>query len=119
MKTKRSTRNPSLPMEEAVSAMYTSMPWITAITAISVVVERIIPSSVRKLRSLLERSESKATEAASKKDAWDGFHVSERLFLRIRGSAEVCSKSRSTQSSTIPSSQKRGWRRAMNPTWPP
>jgi hypothetical protein len=39
------------------------------ITAISVVVARIIPSSVRKLRSLLERSESNATNADSRKDA--------------------------------------------------
>ena len=49
------------------------MPWITDITAIRVVVERMMPSRVRKLRSLLERSESKATEAASKKDAWEDF----------------------------------------------
>ena len=66
----RTARNPSVPMEEALSAMYTSMPWITHITAISVVVERIIPSSVRKLRSLLDRRESNATLAASRKDAW-------------------------------------------------
>jgi hypothetical protein len=38
-----------------------------------VVVEMMIPNSVRKLRSLLERSESNATEAASKNDAWDDF----------------------------------------------
>ena len=56
------------------------MPWITAITAINVVVERMMPSNVRKLRILLERRESKATEAASKKDAWDEFNGI-RLFL--------------------------------------
>ena len=49
--------------------MYTSMPWIMAITAISVVVARMIPSSVRKLRSFLERSESAAIAAASANDA--------------------------------------------------
>jgi hypothetical protein len=53
--------------------MYTSIPWITDITEIRVVVDKMIPSSVRKLRSLLVRSESMATEAASKKDAWEGF----------------------------------------------
>ena len=52
-------------------ATKTSIPWITDITAISVVVDRMMPSSVRKLRSLLARSESKATVAASKKEAWD------------------------------------------------
>ena len=70
-KATRSTRNPSLPMVEAVVAMKTSIPWITAMTAISVVVDRMIPSSVRKLRSLLDRSESSATEAASRKEARD------------------------------------------------
>src|SRR5579883_964628 len=58
-------------MLEAVVAMKTSMPWITAITEISVVVERMIPSRVRKLRSLLARRESSATAAASIKDAVD------------------------------------------------
>ena len=38
------------------------MPWIIDITAISVVVARMMPSRVRKLRSLLERSESAATD---------------------------------------------------------
>ena len=42
---------------------------MTDITAISVVVARMIPSSVRKLRSLLPRSEASATLAASCKDA--------------------------------------------------
>lgn len=45
------------------------MPWITDITAIRVVVARMIPSNVRKLRSLLERNESAATDAASRMDA--------------------------------------------------
>src|SRR6266581_9220076 len=47
------------------------MPWITAFTPIRVVVDRMIPSSVRKLRSLLERKESRATDAASRNDARD------------------------------------------------
>ena len=67
MNTKRSTRNPSLPMVEAVSAMYTSMPWITDMTAISVVVERIMPSSVRKLRSLLDRKRIERHRSGFKK----------------------------------------------------
>ena len=45
------------------------MPEITLITAISVVVARIIPSSVRKLRSLLPRSEWSAPFTASQNDA--------------------------------------------------
>src|ERR1700688_744604 len=45
------------------------MPWIMDMTAIKVVVARMMPSSVRKLRSLLERRESAATAAASRKDA--------------------------------------------------
>src|SRR5208337_4249974 len=40
-----------------------------AITAINVVVARMMPSSVRKLRSLLERRESAAIAAASRNDA--------------------------------------------------
>jgi hypothetical protein len=39
----------------------------------SVVVERIIPRRVRKLRILLDRMESNATEAASRKDAREDF----------------------------------------------
>ena len=88
--------------------MYTSMPWITDITAISVVVERIIPSSVRKLRSLLERSESNATDAASKKDAWEDFTERATLTYRIREPRETCSDISSTQSITSSSSQNRG-----------
>ncbi len=55
MKAIRTMRKPSEPMLDMVLAMYTSMPWIIDITAISVVVARMIPSSVRKLRSLLPR----------------------------------------------------------------
>ena len=49
--------------------MYTSIPLITLITAISVVVARMMPSRVRKLLSLLERSEAAAPAIASQKDA--------------------------------------------------
>jgi hypothetical protein len=60
-------------MLDAVVAMNTSIPWITEVTAMSVVVERIIPRRVRKLRILLDRIESNATEAASRNDAWEDF----------------------------------------------
>src|SRR5215472_15866123 len=46
------------------------MPWIMDMTAIRVVVARMMPSSVRKLRNLLDCSESAATAAASRKDAF-------------------------------------------------
>jgi hypothetical protein len=46
----------------------------------------MMPSRVRKLRSLLERKESNATEAASKKDAREDF-----TNLRIRESGRDCS----------------------------
>ena len=65
----RTMRKPSEPMFETFSAMYTFMPWISAVTAISVVVARMIPSSVRKLRSLFLRSESSAMRVASQKEA--------------------------------------------------
>src|SRR5438874_8201009 len=58
-------------MVDAFCAMYTSMPEITLITAISVVVARMMPRSVRKLRSLLPRSECKAPFTASQNDAFD------------------------------------------------
>src|SRR5436309_86488 len=45
------------------------MPEITLITAISVVVARMMPSRVRKLRSLLPRSEWRAPFTASQNDA--------------------------------------------------
>ena len=75
-----------------------------------------MPSSVRKLRSLLERSESKATEAASKKDAWDDFtDLSYEWCPPLSGYASRGrlfdineSDISSTQSITSPSSQKRG-----------
>ena len=44
---------------------------MTDITAMRVVVARMIPRRVRKLRSLLERSELMATAADSKNDARD------------------------------------------------
>ena len=49
----------------------TDVSTFTDITEIRVVVDRIMPSSVRKLRSLLPRSESIATLAASKNEACD------------------------------------------------
>src|SRR5271157_4820876 len=45
------------------------MPWMRAVTAIRVVVARMIPSNVRKLRSLFLRSESRAIRVASQKEA--------------------------------------------------
>ena len=93
-------------------------------TAIKVVVERIIPSSVRKLRSLLARSESRATPAASKKEAWDF------IIFRIRKPLTTCSPQDTkvagflaeiswSQSMTSPSSQNRGRDLDMKPMWPP
>src|SRR5271169_2407464 len=58
------------------------MPEITDITAISVVVARMIPSSVRKLRSLLPRSEWRAPFTASQNDAWEFIYLSLRRFQR-------------------------------------
>ena len=74
----RTTRKPSAPMSETVSAINMSMPWITLITAINVVVARITPNSVKKLRSLLPRRESSAKLADSQKDA----------FFRVAGVAK-------------------------------
>ena len=65
----RTTRNPSAPMSETFSAMYTFMPWMRAVTTIRVVVARMMPSRVRKLRSLFLRSESSAIRLASQKEA--------------------------------------------------
>jgi len=73
-------------MVDALVAIKMSMLWITAITAISVVVDRMIPSRVRKLRSLLPRKESRATAAASRKEAWDC------TSYRIRGPRMTCSR---------------------------
>ena len=56
-------------MLETFSAMYRFIPWISAVTAIRVVVARMMPSRVRKLRSLFLRSESSAMRAASQKKA--------------------------------------------------
>src|ERR1019366_1170869 len=72
----RTTRKPSEPMLETFSAMYRFMPWIRAVTAIRVVVARMMPRSVRKLRSLFLRSESRAIRVASQNDA-------ERRNLRV------------------------------------
>src|SRR5690349_21853425 len=47
------------------------MPEITLITAMSVVVARMIPSRVRKLRSLLPRSAWRALFTASQNEAWE------------------------------------------------
>src|SRR6478752_1795915 len=74
----RTTRKPSEPMLETFSAMYRFIPWMRAVTAISVVVARIIPSRVRKLRSLFLRSESRAIRVASQNDA-------DRRNLRVCG----------------------------------
>ena len=65
----RRTLKPSAPMLDTFCATYTFMPSITDMTAISVVVARIIPSSVRKLRSLLPRRDSAAPLTASPKEA--------------------------------------------------
>src|SRR5512133_1266796 len=45
------------------------MPWMSAVTAISVVVARIIANRVRKLRSLFLRRESTAIRVDSQNDA--------------------------------------------------
>src|ERR1700690_1854277 len=45
------------------------MPWIRAVTAMRVVVARMMPSRVRKLRSLFLRNESSAIRVASQKEA--------------------------------------------------
>src|ERR1035438_3400680 len=44
------------------------MPWMMAMTAIRVAVERMTPSSVSTLRSLLARNESNASRTASSRD---------------------------------------------------
>ena len=67
------------------------MPWISAVTAINVVVARMMPSKVRKLRSLLVRSESMAMRVASQKAApipIFGFCATDKL---RRGFRAVCS----------------------------
>ena len=69
-KAMRSTRNPSLPMVDAVLAMYTSMPWITDITAISVVVERIMPEQRQKAAQLARPQRIERDRSGFKEDAW-------------------------------------------------
>src|SRR5713226_2813766 len=54
------------------------MPWIREVTPMSVVVARMIPRSVRKLRSLFLRSESRAMRVASQK-ALPGRRCSDRV----------------------------------------
>src|ERR1700729_2868881 len=61
------------------------MPWISAVTAIRVVVARMMPKRVRKLRSLFLRRESRAMRAASQKEAL-------RRNLRVVGTIGVCQK---------------------------
>jgi hypothetical protein len=56
-------------MFDSLSEMYRFMPWMNDVTAISVVVARMIPSKVRKLRSLFLLRESMAIRAASQKEA--------------------------------------------------
>src|SRR5271157_745422 len=56
-------------MSDTVSATYTSMPCTSDITTISAVVARITPSSVRKLRSLLEWTLRTAARNASRYEA--------------------------------------------------
>ena len=58
-------------MSETFWAITTSMPEITDITAINVAVASIIPNNVRKLRSLLPRSDWTAPTTASQKEACD------------------------------------------------
>ena len=81
----RTMRKPSEPMLETLSAMYRFMPWIRAVTAIRVVVARMMPSSVRKLRSLFLRRESRAMRAASQKEAL-------RRNWRVLSTIWVCQK---------------------------
>src|ERR1017187_10949041 len=45
------------------------MPWMSAVTAIRVVVARMMPRRVRKLRNLFLRKESRAMREASQKEA--------------------------------------------------
>src|SRR5579871_6876518 len=67
------------------------MPWMIDITAMSVVVARMSLRSVRKLRSLLARRESAATEAASRNEAvWEGFFIRRSLSIE-RTRLELCS----------------------------
>jgi hypothetical protein len=56
-------------MLDTLSAIYRFMPWISAVTAMRVVVARIMPRSVRKLRSLFFWRELKAMRVDSQKEA--------------------------------------------------
>ena len=54
------------------------MPLMMDMTAMRVVVARIMPSRVRKLLSLLPRSDATATEAASEYEALEGIDSIQR-----------------------------------------
>jgi hypothetical protein len=47
-----------------------SIPWITLITAMRVVVARMMPNNVKKLRNLLDWSDCAATRTASQNEAF-------------------------------------------------
>ena len=64
------------------------MPEITDITAIRVVVARIMPSSVRKLRSLLARNDCAAPVTASQNEACDFIQADSSLSY-VTARAEV------------------------------
>src|SRR5579884_1908451 len=97
---------------------------MSAVTEIKVVVARIIPRSVRKLRSLLLLSESIEIRPASQKEAL-------RRSFAVPGTGSyyadvscatfvpLVKRSCSNQSSTTPSSQKRGLLRDRKPRCPP
>src|SRR4051794_38866056 len=89
----RTTRKPSAPILDTLSAMYRFMPWMREVTAIRVVVARMIPSSVRKLRSLFLRSESSAMRVASQNEALkrNFGDVGNWLQLGRRGFLAICS----------------------------
>src|ERR1035438_5587838 len=89
------------------------MPEITLITAIRVVVANMIPSRVRKLRSLLPRSDWRAPFTASQNDAWDciqTFDDSTGASLTTTPAIHFIIAS---------SDHRRLGPRPMNPRWPP
>src|ERR1035438_4506103 len=89
------------------------MPEITDITAIKVVVARIMPSRVRKLRSLLPRSEWRAPFTASQNEAWEfiqTFDELDEVSLTIVPAIHFIIAS---------SDHRRLGLRPMNPKWPP
>jgi len=63
-------------MVDALVAMNISMLWITAITAISVVVERMNPQQGQEAAEFTPAQGGRApTAAASKKEAWDWHYL--------------------------------------------